>query len=45
MLLRHVINAYVGKEILKSSLPKVKMTMLWHNNLKKDSDYHVVQCD
>lgn len=24
MLLRHVINAYVGKEIFKSSLPKVK---------------------
>ncbi|UXR67454.1 hypothetical protein MUA61_00200 [Staphylococcus pasteuri] len=24
MLLRHVINAYVGSEIFKSSLPKVK---------------------
>ena len=43
MLLRHVINTYVGSEIFKSSLPKYKIVMKWLNNSNKALVYHVDQ--
>lgn len=43
MLLRHVINTYVGSKIFKSSLPKVQNSDKWLNNSNKALVYLVDQ--
>lgn len=43
MLLRHVINTYVGSKILKAVYQKYKIVMKWLNNSNKALVYLVDQ--